>query len=120
MRELDYGRVARFVAGYHSTRSLSDAELAAIPVCLRCRGLQTRRMRPGSLGASRSFQKACSCWRDEGHRAADSGQGGDGRVRLQSWPPGSGGAYSTVSDVASITAVKRRARCEHADVTNGM
>ena len=40
MRELDYGRVASFVAGYHSARPLTDAELAAIPACLRGRGLQ--------------------------------------------------------------------------------
>jgi len=40
MQELDYGRVTQLVAGYQSTRPLSDAELAAIPVCLLGRGLQ--------------------------------------------------------------------------------
>lgn len=40
MRELDCGRVANLVAGYHSARPLADVELAAIPACLRGRGLQ--------------------------------------------------------------------------------
>jgi Ser/Thr protein kinase RdoA (MazF antagonist) len=37
---IDLDRVGDFVAGYHEVRPLTDAELAAIPVYLRGRGLQ--------------------------------------------------------------------------------
>lgn len=39
-KELDLAKVRDFVAGYQSVRLLSDQEIAAIPVCLRGRGLQ--------------------------------------------------------------------------------
>lgn len=38
--QLDASRVRELLAGYCSVRSLDDAQLAAIPVCLRGRGLQ--------------------------------------------------------------------------------
>lgn len=39
-KELDTSRVSELLAGYCSVRCLNDEELAAIPVCLRGRGLQ--------------------------------------------------------------------------------
>lgn len=47
VRELDYARVRALVTGYHSQWPLTDAELAAIPVCLRGRGLQMLAKRTG-------------------------------------------------------------------------
>jgi homoserine kinase type II len=37
---IDTSRVSAFIAGYHEVRPLADAELAAVPIYLRGRGLQ--------------------------------------------------------------------------------
>jgi homoserine kinase type II len=39
-KELDLTKVRQLVAGYRSVRPLTEQELAAIPICLRGRGLQ--------------------------------------------------------------------------------
>ena len=54
--EIDVGRVRALLAGYRSVRSLTDDESAALPVCLRGRGLQMlvkrTRLRRANAGPS--------------------------------------------------------------------
>jgi Ser/Thr protein kinase RdoA (MazF antagonist) len=64
---IDTSRVSAFIAGYHEVRPLTDADLAALPVYLRGRGLQMLVKRT-KLGIANSEPLPLVLWSSD-HRA---------------------------------------------------